>query len=85
MQKATASKIMGRYLTDTAFRGSINIYQGMTVNFFLCGVPCYCRNPLCFSVVYIYGGVLSGAGNSAAVSDLQLSSSKSGVGKPLLS
>lgn len=32
MQKATASKIMGRYLTDTAFRGSINIYQGMTVN-----------------------------------------------------
>ena len=34
MQKATASKIMGRYLTDTAFRGSINIYQGMTVNFF---------------------------------------------------
>ena len=33
-QKATASKIMGRYLTDTAFRGSINIYQGMTVNFF---------------------------------------------------
>ena len=41
-------------------------------------------NPLCFSVVYIYGGVLSGAGNSAAVSDLQLSSSKSGVGKSLL-
>lgn len=34
MQKAIASKIMGRYLTDTAFRGSINIYQGMTVNFF---------------------------------------------------
>ena len=34
MQKATAYKIMGRYLTDTAFRGSINIYQGMTVNFF---------------------------------------------------
>ena len=34
MQKATASKIMGCYLTDTAFRGSINIYQGMTVNFF---------------------------------------------------
>lgn len=33
MQKATASKIMGRHLTDTAFRGSINIYQGMTVNF----------------------------------------------------
>ena len=32
MQKATASKIMGRYLTDNAFRGSINIYQGMTVN-----------------------------------------------------
>ena len=32
MQKATTSKIVERYLTDTAFRGSINIYQGMTVN-----------------------------------------------------
>ena len=33
-------------------------------------------------MVYIYGGVLSGAGNSAAVSDLQLSSSKSGFSYP---
>ena len=38
MQKATASKIMGRYLTDTAFRGSINIYQGMTVNLSILGL-----------------------------------------------
>lgn len=34
MQKATASKITGRYLKDTAFRGSVSIYQGMAVNFF---------------------------------------------------
>lgn len=34
MQKATSSKIADRYLTDLAFRGSVNIYQGMTVNFF---------------------------------------------------
>ena len=38
MQKATASKIMGRYLMDTAFRGSINIYQGMTVNLSILGL-----------------------------------------------
>lgn len=34
MQKATSSKIADRYLTDLAFRGSVNIYQGMMVNFF---------------------------------------------------
>ena len=33
-QKAAASKIMGRYRTDLAFRGSISIYQGMAINFF---------------------------------------------------
>ena len=34
VQKAAASKIIGRYLNDLAFRGSISIYQGMAVNFF---------------------------------------------------
>ncbi len=34
MQKAASSQIIGRYLTDLAFRGSVSIYQGMTVNFF---------------------------------------------------
>jgi len=34
IQKVFASKIAGRYLNDLAFRGSISVYQGMTVNFF---------------------------------------------------
>ena len=34
VQKAAASRIAGRYLTDLAFRGSVSIYQGMAVNFF---------------------------------------------------
>nr|MDD6335816.1 hypothetical protein [bacterium] len=34
MQKLSSSSIGGRYLHDTAFRGSISIYQGMAVNFF---------------------------------------------------
>lgn len=34
MRKAAASPIMGRYFKDLAFRGSINIYQGIAVNLF---------------------------------------------------
>lgn len=34
IQKVSSSKIMGRYLNDLAFRGSVNIYQGAAVNFF---------------------------------------------------
>lgn len=34
MRKAVVSPVAGRYLKDLAFRGSISIYQGMTVNFF---------------------------------------------------
>lgn len=34
MRMATSSQITGRYLTDLAFRGSVSIHQGMTVNFF---------------------------------------------------
>ena len=33
-QKAASSVVVSRYLHDLAFRGSISIYQGMTVNFF---------------------------------------------------
>ncbi len=33
MRKVSSSKITGRYLSDLAFRGSVSIYQGMTVNF----------------------------------------------------
>lgn len=33
-QKLTATKFGKRYLGDMAFRGSVNIFQGMTVNFF---------------------------------------------------
>ncbi len=33
IQKAASSEITGRYLNDVAFRGSVSIYQGMTVNF----------------------------------------------------
>ena len=33
IQKAASSEITGRYLNDLAFRGSVSIYQGMTVNF----------------------------------------------------
>lgn len=33
-QKAASSAIVRRYLHDLAFRGSVSIYQGMTVNFF---------------------------------------------------
>lgn len=33
-QKLSSSSVGGRYLHDLAFRGSISIYQGMTVNFF---------------------------------------------------
>lgn len=33
MKKIADSKIGGRYLSDTAFRGSVSIYQGTAVNF----------------------------------------------------
>lgn len=33
-RRAAASPVAGRYLKGLAFRGSISIYQGMTVNFF---------------------------------------------------
>lgn len=33
MRKAAASKIVGRYLTDLAFRGTVSVYQGMIINF----------------------------------------------------
>ncbi len=34
VRKVSSSKITGRYLNDLAFRGSVNIYQGVAVNFF---------------------------------------------------
>lgn len=34
MRKIGSSKIIGRYLNDLAFRGSVSIYQGVAVNFF---------------------------------------------------
>ena len=32
-QKAVSTPLLGQYLTDTAFRGSVGICQGMTINF----------------------------------------------------
>ena len=55
MQRAVSTPLLGRYLTDTTFRGSISIYQGMTVNFF-------------YVVFRIYAGIryVSVAVNNAA-------------------
>ncbi|MDO4372616.1 MAG: hypothetical protein Q4D08_03220 [Clostridia bacterium] len=35
LQKDAAGKLLGRYLTDPAFRGSVSIWQGMAVNFLI--------------------------------------------------
>lgn len=34
MKKIAATPLGGRYLNDLSFRGSINIYQGLSINFF---------------------------------------------------
>lgn len=34
VRRAASSPFLGRYLTDTAFRGSVGIYQGLAVNVF---------------------------------------------------
>lgn len=33
MKKALSSQIIGSYISDLAFRGNVNIYQGMVINF----------------------------------------------------
>lgn len=34
MRKAANSHLFGKYISDIAFRGSINVYQGVIINFF---------------------------------------------------
>lgn len=52
---------------------------------FLCGVPRHGCHPLCLGMVSLHGGLLSGTGRSAGISDRLLSPSHSGIGTPMLS
>ena len=52
---------------------------------FLCGVPRHGCHPLCLGAVSLHGGLLSGTGRSAGISDRLLSPSHSGIGTPVLS
>lgn len=52
---------------------------------FLCGVPRHGCHPLCLGMVSLHGGLLSGTGRSAGISDRLLSPPHSGIGTPMLS